>query len=262
MPTSRATKPAPQAELSAPWTTITLDELSSEPNFAQIKRQLRDLIERGALQQGQSFPSERMLSDALQVSRITVKRAYDDLRAEDLISKQGRSGTVARGNMPVRPTLGKLKGFTQEMRELGMTASSQLQDRAMVCDRMIASMFGRPSTAQFLRLVRIRFGDGTPMRRETAWYDLTKAPGLRDWDAVGSVYEYLREKCGVFLTGADQTVEAVLSSPEENTIFGYTTSQPCLLVKRSTRSADDQLVEYVEGVFRGDAYVYKLHLET
>ena len=251
-----------QAAVAAQWKAMALDAQSSEPYFAQLKRQLRDLIERGGLQQGENLPSERLLANALQVSRTTVKRAYDELRAEGLLSTHGRGGTVARGTALVRPTLGKLKGFTQEMRELGMAASSQLQERAVVRNRVMASLFGRPSTAQFLRLVRVRLGDGVPMTRETAWYDLGMAPALNEWDAGGSAYEYLREKCGVFLTGADQSVEAVLSSPEEDRVFGFATPQPCLLFKRHTRTANEQLVEYVEGVFRGDAYVYRLQLET
>ena len=251
-----------QTAALAQWKAIALDGQSSEPYFVQLKRQLRDLIERGGLQHGENLPSERILADALRVSRTTVKRAYDELRAEGLLSTHGRGGTIARGTAQVRPTLGKLKGFTQEMRELGMTASSQLQERAVVRDRMIASLFGRPSTAQFLRLVRVRLGDGVAMTRETGWYDLGVAPALSGWDANGSAYEYLREKCGVFLTGADQSVEAVLSSPEEDRVFGFASPQPCLLFKRHTRTAHEQLVEYVEGVFRGDAYVYRLQLET
>ena len=36
--------------------------------------------------------------------------------------------------------------------------------------------------------------------------------------------------------------------------------QPCLLVKRKTRTVGGQLVEYVESICRGDAYVYRLKM--
>jgi len=47
-------------------------------------------------------------------------------------------------------------------------------------------------------------------------------------------------------------------------VFGFESPEPCLLLKRKTytsqRAARQALVEYVEGCFRGDAYVYRLKL--
>jgi GntR family transcriptional regulator len=122
-------------------------------------------------------------------------------------------------------------------------------------------MFGRGSTVEFLHLVRVRSGDGQPMTRAVAWYDLTLAPALADWDVVGSSYEYLRDVCKTPVSWAEQTVESVFSSPEETETFCYATAQPCLLFKRKTFTADNALIEYAEGCFRGDAYVYKIRLE-
>ncbi len=53
----------------------------------------------------------------------------------------------------------------------------------------------------------------------------------------------------------------MLSSDEENAAFGFDSPQPCLLIKRKSRALTGQLVEYVEGTFRGDAYTYRLNLE-
>ncbi len=248
--------------MHAQWKAIALDEQSSEPYFAQLKRQLLGLIEGGGLQHGQNLPSERMQAQGLKLSRTTVKRAYDELRTEGLLSTYRRGGTVARGTSQARPVRAKLMGFTQKMQDQGMAASSQSLERAVVSDRMIASLFGRPSTAQFLRLVRVRLGDGMPMARETAWYDLAMAPVQANWDAEGSAHTYLRDHCNVALAGVDQSVEAVLSSEHEGQIFGFASPQPCLLFKRHTRTVSNHLAEYIESVFRGDAYVYKLQLET
>ena len=110
-------------------------------------------------------------------------------------------------------------------------------------------------------LERIREADGVPMTRELAWYDLTLAPAMAEWDGGGSAYERLKQLCGVTLGGAEQTVEAVLSSDAESAAFGFEQPQPCLLFKRMTRVITGALVEYVEGTFRGDAYVYRIELQ-
>jgi GntR family transcriptional regulator len=106
----------------------------------------------------------------------------------------------------------------------------------------------------FLRLVRLRLGDGVPLPREVAWYDLTAAPALADWDIQGSAYRFLTEQCGIALSHGEQTIEA------ESEVFEFSAPSPCLLMKRKTFSKAGQLIEYVEGTFRGDAYAYRLTL--
>jgi GntR family transcriptional regulator len=56
-------------------------------------------------------------------------------------------------------------------------------------------------------------------------------------------------------------MEAMLSSEVETKTFGFEHSSPCLILKRSTYSTENKLIEYVEGAFRGDAYVYRVNLE-
>ncbi|MGR8941194.1 MAG: GntR family transcriptional regulator [Gammaproteobacteria bacterium] len=241
---------------------LQLNEHSSEPYYLQLKRQLNAMIEGGDLKSGVNLPSERTLAEAMQISRTTVKRCYDELRSNRLLSTHGRGGTVVQAPPRVNPTMGRLKGFTEEMREQGKVSSTRVLQCDVVAERTIACMFERPSVSPFLRLVRVRMADGVPMTREVAWYDLTAAAALEDWDTGGSVYAFLQDKCGILLVRADQTIEAVMSSPEESDVFGFASPSPCLLLKRHTYSSADQLIEYVEGTFRGDAYVYKVNLGT
>lgn len=240
---------------------LQLSEQSSEPAYLQLKRQLNALIDAGHLETGYNLPSERVLAEALQISRTTVKRCYDELRNNQRLSTHGRGGTVVQAPPPrVNPTMGKLKGFTEEMREQGKVATTRVLELKVVKERTIACIFSRPSAATFLRLVRVRLADGVPMTREVAWYDLTAAPCLEDWDTSGSAYAFLKDKCGIDLAYADQTIEAIISSDEESEIFDFAEPSPCLLLKRHSYSTTGQLIEYVEGTFRGDAYVYKLKL--
>lgn len=236
------------------------DRSLAEPSYQQLRRKIQALIESGEIADGQSLPSERALAESLNLSRVTVRRAYEELRAADLLEAHGRAGVSVKAPPQLTPQLGRLKGFTEEMRELGMEPSTRLLERGVVTDRTIASIFGRPSTARFLRLVRLRLGDDSPLTREVAWYDLTAAPELEHWNVEGSAYRFLSERCGIGLSHGEQTIEATMSSPEEMAAFGYEAPAPCLLLKRRTFSRSGQIVEYVEGTFRGDAYAYRLTL--
>jgi len=240
-----------------------LRESAGEMLWRRLHARLSELLTAGHWLPGQSLPSERELAAQLGVSRITVKRCYDELRREGWLGRgSGRGGSLVQAAaVKVHAPLGRLKGFTQEMRELGKTPSTRVLQLETVRDRMIASVFERPSNAAFLHVVRLRFGDDVPMTRENAWYDLTLAPAMAQWDGMDSAYDWLRVQCGLVLSGAQQSVEAVLSTEEEARDFNLAQPLPCLLFKRKTRAGPQGLlVEYVEGLFRGDAYAYQMAL--
>ena len=85
---------------------------------------------------------------------------------------------------------------------------------------------------------------------------------LEDWVGQGSIYQYLQGVCNIRLANAEQTIEAVVSSEEEALVFGFEQPGPCLLLKRKTYSTSGQIIEYVEGTFRGDAYTYHINLSV
>jgi GntR family transcriptional regulator len=231
------------------------------PLYQQLEQQLEALITDGALPAGSVLPAERQLAESLGLSRATVQRAYRALRDRRFLSAQGRRGFLVQGAGPrLHPGMDRLKGFTEEMRLLGKVPSSRIIERGVVNDRSMASIFGLPSTAPFLRLVRVRYGDGVPLSREMAWYNLSAAPDLEHADLSGSVYEFLAVRCGTPLLYCDQTVEATTPNEEECETFGFTEPIPCLLIKRNSYTRDQIMMEYVEGLFRGDEYSYRLRL--
>ena len=62
--------------------------------YEQIKDQVRSAVYGGDLRPGMSLPSQRELARDLQVSLITVTRAYNDLVAEGIIGARQGKGTV------------------------------------------------------------------------------------------------------------------------------------------------------------------------
>ncbi|WP_233383367.1 GntR family transcriptional regulator [Methylobacterium sp. C25] len=242
---------------------LRLRDDTAMPLYQQIDEQIHALILSGALPMGTVLPAERQLAENLGVSRVTIQRAYAALRQRNLLASQGRRGFLVRARPhQVHPGMDRLKGFTEEMRELGKVPSSRIVERSLVEDRSISSIFGLPSTAPLLKLTRIRYGDEVPMSREVAWYNLKAVPELADGDLSGSVYAFLAEHTGARLVSCDQTIEATLPTSEECRIFDFDEPSPCLLIKRHSFTDTRVMIEYVEGLFRGDVYSYRLTLRT
>ena len=78
---------------------IQIKNASNEPIYLQIKKQLKDAIISGELEEDAQLPSIRFLAKELRVSVITTKRAYDELEREGFLhSVQGKGSVVAAQN--------------------------------------------------------------------------------------------------------------------------------------------------------------------
>ena len=242
--------------------SLRLRDDTAMPLYQQLEQQLASLIENGSLAPGTTLPAERQLAERLGISRVTVQRSYKALRQRKLLTAHGRLGSIVQEN-PHRltPELDRLKGFTEEMREIGRRLSSKILERKLTTDRTITSMFGLAANARVLKLVRIRYGDGIPLSHEIAWYNIEAAPGLLKRDITKSVYTELAA-CGAPLAHAEQAIEAASPTAEECKIFGFTEPIPCLLLKRRSYGRDGRMLEYVEGLFRGDLYTYRVRMRV
>src|SRR5690349_5829724 len=103
---------------------LTLDRSSKTPVYEQIREQVTQLVRDGLLTRGQRIPSVRELARDMGVSIKTVRTAYDELAAENIIETRHGSGTfvaalpeVATGaNLRTREEMGGTLGDLPQMR--------------------------------------------------------------------------------------------------------------------------------------------------
>ena len=77
-------------------TVLTISQADARPMYLQIVEQIRHRVAVGDWLPGQEIPSIRALAIDLQVSVITVKRAYLELEhAGVIVQRQGRGTFVA-----------------------------------------------------------------------------------------------------------------------------------------------------------------------
>ncbi|HJB57266.1 MAG TPA: GntR family transcriptional regulator [Candidatus Flavonifractor intestinipullorum] len=79
---------------------IIIRNTGDTPIYDQITRQVKGLILRGELKEGEALPSMRVLAKDLRISVITTKRAYEELEREGFITTvPGKGCFVAPRNL-------------------------------------------------------------------------------------------------------------------------------------------------------------------
>ncbi|WP_143284144.1 GntR family transcriptional regulator, partial [Burkholderia pseudomallei] len=104
------------------WSTLAPDARSDTPLYLQLARNLAGAIHGGAWRAGEALPSERGLSAAAGVSRITARRALALLVEQGLIRRVRGAGSFITPR--VADPLSRLVGFTAKMRQRGFAPDS------------------------------------------------------------------------------------------------------------------------------------------
>ena len=102
------------------------------PLYLQLRRTIEDAVRSGILGPGDALPSERDIALKADVSRVTVRKAVQDLVKQGLLVQRRGSGTfVARRMERVEQSLSRLTSFTEDMARRGMSPSSAWVERGI-----------------------------------------------------------------------------------------------------------------------------------
>ncbi|MFZ5815150.1 MAG: GntR family transcriptional regulator [Bacillota bacterium] len=241
-----------------------LDDLQKElpiPLYYQIKTRLLEQIESGQLKPGDRVPSERELTDRYGVSRMTARQALVELETQGVLVREQGKGTFVATPKFEQP-LALLTSFTEDMRRRGLRAGAQVLSAGLVpAERRAARDLGLAETARVYRLERLRLAGGEPMALETSHLAADRFPGLLELDLENrSLYALLRERYGVELARASQSLEAVPADARLAEILRVREGTPLMLMERLSRDPQDRPVELVRSYYRGDRYRFVTEL--
>lgn len=231
------------------------DPTNGIPKYRQLLRILEERID--GLPPGTPFPPERQLEQEYGVSRVTVRQALQQLvLAGRLERAQGRGTFVAR---PKFEQVLALTSFSEDMAARGLRPGSRmLAVREVPADASLAERLGVALGAPVVMIQRLRLADDEPMALETVYCSAERFPDLLTVDLTNrSLYAWLAERYGVELAHATQTIEATVLMGDEARLLEVPPGTPAFRLERYTFDRQNQPVEVVRSLYRGDRY--KLH---
>lgn len=208
--------------------------------YLRVREHLRRRLQ--SMGEGELLPSEVELCAEYGVSRITVRRAVDDLAKDGLVVKeQGRGTFVARPIVAQKYSerfTESIQGFYGEMVGRGEQVGTQvLRQRVTFASPEMAAMLLLAPTDEIIELVRLRSVNGAPNHIVHTFLPRSLFPGTATADfTTGSLYDFIRTEYAADLHAAHLTVEVGLASAEEAELLGVGDGSPLLQV--SSRVSD------------------------
>ncbi|MGB3876955.1 GntR family transcriptional regulator [Shinella zoogloeoides] len=229
---------------------------SGEPLYRQLGRALKTAIDESVLKRGAVIPSERDLSTGLGLSRVTVRKAIDNLVSDGLLDRRQGAKTVVSSRL--EKSLATMTSFSEDMRSRGLEPGCVWISREISRPSPAEMMaLGIPGHEKVVRLRRLRTADTMPIAIETATLPARFVP---DPEAIGaSLYEYLAAH-GAMPVRAMQRMQAKPATEEERRLLVTPEGTSLLTMERRCFLADDQIVEFTQTKYRGDVYDFVIEL--
>jgi GntR family transcriptional regulator len=220
---------------------------------------LRNRIERGEYAAGQRLPSEREISEELDVSRATVRAALFRLQAENMIDIVPRGGAFVRSPSskvligPATPNIAsglELKragSFIRAMEAQGKKTLVRFIEPSSLMsagEEIGAKMQTSPDT-QVLRRYRVHLVDRVPYRILDSYYLASLLGELLGQDeGYVPLFKWLHEHTGLSPAKAFEKMNIRMPSAEEATLLNISRSQPVVDMDRWVWADNGTLFEY------------------
>ncbi|MCC7151618.1 MAG: GntR family transcriptional regulator [Rubrivivax sp.] len=230
--------------------SFTPDLASRLPLYLQLARHLGQLVREGRFKTHEALPSERGLSETLGLSRVTARKAIDQLVGQGLIVRRHGSGNYIAPQ--IEQATSQLSSFSEELRQRGFKPSSRWLKRACTAatpDEQLS--LGLSPGARVARLERLRLADGTVMAYEVSVLPESVLPDPISVDS--SLYEHLAER-GQAPARALQHLRAMNASPRHAELLGVPTGQALLHITRVGYLEGGMPVELTHSYCRSDLY--------
>jgi len=231
------------------------------PLYYQLADDIRSKIHSGQLTPGEALPSEERLCEEYGVSRITVRRAIDDLIGEELVNRRRGVGTFVSD-----PTSGRsvsLVGSLYDALNYPKNIFISLLNHA-TCkpDKRIRQLLNLNSGDKTKHIHVLSYVKNTPFAA-THFYLPTDIGDKLELEKIGSGYTVARlvEECiGEPVSRAEQIVEPVSVDQEMGDLLGIEKDTAILHVLRTYYSRSNIPVEVASVFYRPDQYRLSVEL--
>ncbi|MDP2280253.1 MAG: GntR family transcriptional regulator [Methylotenera sp.] len=236
---------------------------SYRPLYDQIKVLITQSLIGGEWRPGEMIPSEFELAARYKVSQGTVRKAIDNLAAENiLIRRQGKGTFVATHKADVtKLRFLRLTSVTGDKELLENKFISCIKTKA---DSYISKILGVKVGAATIEVKRLLTFSGRPLIYDHIIVPAASFKGLNGAkveESKGSMYSMYESQFGVRMIRAEECLKAVVAEKEVASALGLKEGYPLLSIERVSFTYGDKPMEWRLGLCLTNDHHYLSELE-
>ncbi|WP_101046582.1 GntR family transcriptional regulator [Macromonas nakdongensis] len=238
----------------------------STPAFSPLYQQIKSLIlqslQAGEWKPGDLIPSELELAARYKVSQGTVRKAIDELAADNLLVRRQGKGTFVATHaeqhiqyrfLRLHPDVGTLDSEGPAQRQI-------IACRRLRAPVEITSALGLRGGEPLIQVSRVLSFAGVPTIAEDLWLPGSPFKGLTLETLAehqGPMYALFETQFGVRMVRAEEKVKAVAAEAATAERLQVPEGFPLLSVERIAYTYNDVPMELRRGLYRTDSHHYR-----
>ena len=231
------------------------------PLYQQIKALILQSLQQGEWKPGEAIPSEMDLAARFRVSQGTVRKAIDELAADNLVMRRQGKGTfvATHAEQHVQYRFLKLLPDTGDASVEGPAQRTVLDCRRVRASADVARALALRSGDPVVQARRILSFAGEPTILEDIWLPGQAFKGLTAEQMAnyqGPTYAMFELDFGVRMVRAEEKIRAVLADGEQAQLLHTPAGTPLLSVERIAYTYNDVPMELRRGLYRTDTHHY------
>lgn len=230
------------------------------PKYYLLKNIIIDKIDNEEYTSECPIPSERELMEVYQVSRITVRKAIEELVNEGYLYKVQGKGTYVKEDVGGSDLI-SITSCTEDVLKLGMTPSKQvLEFKLIQADAKRAKVLEITKEDKVYKLGRVLYADQEPLNITITYLPEKIFPELDKYSFdKESLYETIQKKYDVRITKAKRTIEAILAKGDIAEHLDIEEGSPIMLFRCVTFgkvNGKEMPIEYFKCYYRTDKFKF------
>lgn len=228
------------------------------PLYQQIKALLTQSLQSGEWKPGELIPSEVELANRFKVSQGTVRKAIDELSAENLVVRRQGKGTFVATHNEARAQFRFLR-LMPDAGEAHHPENRILEVKRLRAPAEVARLLDMKAGDSVVFIKRIQSFDGVPTILEELWLPGAIFKGLtaeRLSEYKGPMYGLFESEFGTRMIRAAEKIRAVSAEQEVAGLLDVALHAPLLSVERVSYTYGDKPVEFRRGLYLTDRHHY------
>ncbi|SDE92845.1 GntR family transcriptional regulator [Fontibacillus panacisegetis] len=230
-----------------------------EPLYIRLKKAILSAITNGLFSDGEKIPTEIELSERYKVSRITVRKAIEELAQEGfLIKRQGKGTFVTYSKIDRK--IEHVIGFTAACEANGLASRSVVTHKEIIeATAKLEQDLQLGKGEKVIYIQRKRYAGDTPIMLENNYYPHSRFAFLLDEPLQGSLYDLLRGKYGIDPNQpGETTLEIVLADEQKALLLETDIGKPLFYLRTVIRDQNGWPVHVGKQYMIGDKYQFTL----
>lgn len=228
--------------------------------YEKIAQDIRNNIMNGKYKINEQLPLEKEMCEHYNVSRITIKKAVDELVNDGLVIKRRGSGTFVKDLNSTEAkelTMSRqFSGFSEEHKKNSVKSKiikfEVINPTTEIADKL------RITTDDFVyHIIRVRYCNDLPMVVEYTYMPISLIPGVKNDVLEKSIYSYIENSLKLKIKSAHRIIRATVPNNIEQDNLEIDKNFPILEVEQVGFLDNGKAFEYSKSHHRGDRIEFR-----